>query len=103
MMYQFLHAIGWRYMSTGDILFIAAMAGSVFLIMAWLTDILMERLSFGVIMNTLLMAFGAALGLMALVWLDMAPTRRDYLPAIFACGLSAILTLMLLAAFKRAV
>jgi uncharacterized membrane protein YeaQ/YmgE (transglycosylase-associated protein family) len=103
MIYQLQHALGWRYLSTGDIVFILAMAGAIFLILAWLTDILMERLSFGIIVNTLVMMAGAFLGLAVMVWLGFPPTRRDFLPAVFVCGTSGVLMLMLLAAFKRAV
>ncbi|MCO4052558.1 MAG: hypothetical protein HEQ16_00510 [Bosea sp.] len=102
MIHQLQHALGWRLLSTGDIVFILGMAGAVFLILAWLADILMGRLSFGLIVNTLLMMVGAFLGLAVMVWLGFPPTRRDFLPTVFVCGTSGVLMLMLFAAFRRA-
>ena len=103
MIAQFLHTIGWRFLSSGDLFFIALMGGSVFMIMAWLADVLMQQLSFGVIGNMILLICGAILGLAIMVWIGMPPTRRDFLPALFACGISAILMLVVFAAVKRAV
>jgi uncharacterized membrane protein YeaQ/YmgE (transglycosylase-associated protein family) len=99
----FLNAIGWKYLSFNDLVFISAMSGAVFMIMAWLADLLMEQRSFGVVLNTILLAIGAVLGLAGLAWLEIPPTRKDFLPALFACGVSAVVFLVALAAMKRTV
>ncbi len=96
-----LNSIGWKYMTTGDLIFMFCMAGGVFLVMAYLTDVLLERLSFGIIMNTILLMAGAIFGLVVLSWLGYAPTRRNFIPAIFACGMSSVLFIIVLAAMKR--
>ena len=103
MIAQFLHAVGWRFLSSGELFFIALIGGSVFMIMAWLADVLMEKLSFGVIGNMILLICGAILGLAIMVWIGMPPTRRDFLPALIASGIGATLVLVVFAAMKRAV
>jgi uncharacterized membrane protein YeaQ/YmgE (transglycosylase-associated protein family) len=103
MYYDLLTASGIKYMTTGEILTILGMSSGIFMIMAWLADLLMERLSFGVILNTILLMVGAVLGFAIMVWLGMPPTRRDYLTAVFICGLSGFIFLMALASMKRAV
>lgn len=102
-MYELIHASGIKHMSTGDIVIIIGMSSGIFMIMAWLADVLMDHLSFGVILNTILLMFGAMLGFALLVWLGMPPTRRNYLPAVFVCGMSGFVLLMALASIKRAV
>lgn len=101
-MYDLIAASGLKHMRTSDILIILGMASGIFMIMAWLADLLMERLSFGVILNTILLMVGAVLGFAILVWLGMPPTRRDYLTAVFVCGMSGFVFLMALASLKRA-
>lgn len=100
-MYDVINASGIKYMTTGEILIILGMSSGIFLIMAWLADLLMQRLSFGVILNTVLLMIGAALGFAILVWLGMPPTRRDYLTAVFVCGTTGFVLLMALASMKR--
>jgi uncharacterized membrane protein YeaQ/YmgE (transglycosylase-associated protein family) len=100
---QFLHAIGWRFLSSGELFFIALMGGGVIMISAWLADLLMQEFSFGVIGNMILLICGAILGLAIMVWIGMPPTRRDFLPALIASGVSATLMLVVFAAMKRAV
>lgn len=102
-MNEVIAASGIKYMSTGDIVIILGMSSGIFMIMAWLADLLMARLSFGVMLNTILLMIGAVIGFAVLVFLGMPPTRRDYLTAVFVCGTSGFVFLMLLASMKRAV
>ena len=103
MVQQVLHAIDWRYLSFTDLALITVIGGSVSLIMAWLTDIMMERLSLGVVLNALVIILGAVIGLSMLVWAGFPPTRQNVMLALFACWLSGILFLMLIVSFKRTV
>lgn len=102
-MHAFLHAIGWKALTTGDLFLIGCIGGAIFLILAWFADVLLERISFGVILNTLILIAGAVLGLFLLVQIDMAPTQKHYMHAVFACGVSAVLLLVALASMRRAV
>ncbi len=101
-MYVVQNAIGWKYISQEELLFFMGLASAVFLVMAYLMDVLMSRLSFGIIMNTMLLVLGAGLGLLGMIWFEMPPTRKDFLPTLFACGVSAVTLLVIMAAFKRA-
>jgi uncharacterized membrane protein YeaQ/YmgE (transglycosylase-associated protein family) len=103
MYYDLVTASGIKYMTTGEILTILGMSSGIFMIMAWLADLLMERLSFGVIINSILLMLGAIVGFAIMVWVGYPPTRRDYLSAVFICGLSGFILLMALASMKRAV
>ena len=97
-----LNAINYKQMSGLDIFFIVVLGGGIFMIMAFLADMLMQRLSFGIVGNALLMLIGAVLGLAALVHLGMPPTRRDWMVALLVCGVSSVSVLITLAALKRA-
>ena len=101
-MYDVVTASGIKYMTTSEILIILGMSSGIFMIMAYFADVLMEKLSFGIILNTVLLMVGAMLGFAILVWLGMPPTRRDYLTAVFVCGLTGFILLMALASVRRA-
>ncbi len=98
-----LHLVGLQHAGSDTLIFIAALAFGVFLIVSWMTDMLMERLSFGIILNMILLMIGAVLGLIALGYFGMSPTRKDYLFAVFACLVSAVVVLLIPASLKRAV
>lgn len=98
-----MKTLGLQSQGTDTVLFVLGMACFLFMIVAWLTDELMERLSFGIIINTILLLSGAVLGLLALSWFGMSPTRQNYLFALFFCFVTAIVALLIPAAFKRAV
>ena len=102
-MYDVINAIGWRHMSAGDIFVISGMAFGVFLIMAWLADLLLAKLSFGILANTGLLMAGAMLGFALMVWAGYPPTRRFYLIPIFVCGTTAFSLLIVFASLRRAV
>jgi hypothetical protein len=97
-----LHAIGWKHFTTGELALMFGLAFGVFLVMAFLMDILMEHRSFGIIGNTTILMLGAIGGLVALAYFGYPPTRREYLPALFACGISSIVMLIGMAMTKRA-
>ncbi len=102
-MNAFLHAINWKGLNNGDLFMILSIGGAIFLIMAWFADALLERISFGVILNTIILAVGSAIGLFALVQLDMAPTQKNYMHAILACFASSAMLLVILSLFRRPV
>ncbi len=103
MLATFLNAIGWRSLDATDLFLVGSVAGALFVIMAWIADVLMERLSLGVLMNVVVMALGAFIGLFVLVMAGFPPTRNDLLPALFSCGLGAIVALVGAASLKRTV
>jgi hypothetical protein len=102
-MSEIVHLLGLRFVSRDELWFIIGVSFGVFLIMAYMIDLIMERLSFGIILNTILMFLGASLGLLCLNWLGMPPSRRDFTNALLVCGLSSVLLPLFLAAFKRSV
>lgn len=96
-----LHAINWKALTDGELFLIACIAGSIFLVAAWFTDVLLEKLSFGVIGNTIILFIGAIIGLFILVHAGYPPTQRQFMHAIFACAFSAMVFLTLVAAMRR--
>ncbi len=102
-MAEIVHLLGLRFISRDELWFLIGVSFGVFLIMAYMIDLIMERLSFGIILNTILMFIGASLGLLLLNWLGMPPNRRDFTNALLVCGLSSVLLPLFLAAFKRSV
>lgn len=102
-MHAFLHAINWKGMTNGELFVICSLFGGIFLIMAWLADVLMERISFGVIWNTIILVAGAVAGLFLLVQTGFAPTQKAYMHAVFACLSTAMAFLVLVASFRRPV
>jgi uncharacterized membrane protein YeaQ/YmgE (transglycosylase-associated protein family) len=103
MLTQFLNAIGWRNLDSTDLLVLGSVAGGLFVITAWIADVLMERLSLGIVLNVAVMVVGATLGLFGLVMAGFTPTRADLLPVLFASGLGAMTALVAVASFKRTV
>jgi uncharacterized membrane protein YeaQ/YmgE (transglycosylase-associated protein family) len=96
-------AVGWREMTTGGMVMIAFTGGGVLLIFAYMMDVLMERFSFGIIMNALLLLVGAVLGLVILQYAGWPPTRREFVHALFLCCITAVAVLVAAASFKRAI
>lgn len=80
---------------------IACVAGSIFMIMAWLADALLERRSFGILGNMLILIIGAFAGVFLLAQIGAAPTQRHFMHAVLVCSVTAVLLLVISAALRR--
>jgi uncharacterized membrane protein len=102
-MHLILTAIGWRDLSFASMMMIAFVGGGTLLIFAFLMDVLLERFSFGIIPNFILLLIGIIGGLVALQWWGWPPNRREYLHALVLCSTCGVLVLAAAASLKRSV
>ncbi len=98
-----MNAIGWREFSGGSLMMIAFTGGGTLMIFAYLMDVLMERFSFGIIMNGVLMLAGVVAGLVILHLYGWPPRRQEFMHALFFCSITAVTLLVAAASLKRAI
>jgi hypothetical protein len=96
-------AIGWRDLGFASMMMIAFVGGGTMLVFAFMMDLLLERFSFGIVPNFVLLLGGVVLGLVALQWFGWPPNRREYLHALVFCAGCAVLVLAAAASFNRSV
>jgi hypothetical protein len=102
-MHTLMTAIGWRDLNGSSMLMIAFAGGGTLLIFSYMMDVLLERFSFGILMNFSLMLAGIVLGLVMLQWFGWPPNRREFLHALLFCTFTGVLMLVAACSMKRAV